>query len=86
MTWVVVQHFLKKDLAVPISLVAACFIRAIRFLVRFYGARILYDFFGSGKKYDEEDGPLHFARALVNVRRQQCGSVVFAENKSKTDF
>jgi len=45
-----------------------------------------YDFFRSGKKYDEEGGPLHIVRALVNVRRQQYGSVVFADNKSKADF
>lgn len=86
MTWVIVQHFFKKDLAVSISLVAACFVRAIRFLVRFYGARVLYDLFRFGRKYDEEGGLLYIVRALVNVRRQQYGSVVFAEKKSKTDF
>ena len=82
---VIVQHSLKKDLTVSVSLVAACFVRAIRFFVCRCGARISYDFFRSGK-YGEEGGPLHTVRALVNVRQQQYGSVVFAENKSKTDF
>lgn len=41
--WVIVQPFLKKALTVSIPLVAACFVRDIRFFIRLYEARILYD-------------------------------------------
>ena len=41
--WVIVQQFLKKALTVSIPLVAACFVRDIRFFIRLYEARILYD-------------------------------------------